>query len=135
MGIQLAPAPVGAVAYIAVGGGAPDVFVHALLGYGVLQLLVLARLSPWIARASAAPGLWAFSFGMTAIAAAPAYLAARGDGGAISVLSAPLFVVANIFVVCIVLMTLSLLITGKMFTSLQRTERRQNERAAGGTID
>jgi tellurite resistance protein len=69
LGIQLAPAPVGALAYIAIGGGVPDVFVHALIGYGILQLLVLVRLSPWIAQAGAVPGLWAFSFGATAIAA------------------------------------------------------------------
>lgn len=119
LGIQLAPAPVGAVAYIAVSGGAPDVFVHALIGYGILQLCVLARLSPWIAKAGAVPGLWAFSFGMTAIAAAPAWLIAHGDGGAISVLGPPLFVMANIFIVCLVLVTLSLLVTGKMFSSPQ----------------
>jgi tellurite resistance protein len=55
LGIQLAPAPVGAVAYIAISGGVPDIFVHALIGYGILQLLVMARLSPWIAQAGAVP--------------------------------------------------------------------------------
>ena len=131
LGIQLAPASVGAVAYIAINGGAPDVFVHALIGYGLLQLLVLARLSRWIARAGAVPGLWAFSFGLSALAAAPAYLVARGDGGTVSALSVPLFVIANAFIICLVFMTLSLLTTGKMFVSLKRMERRQEEPAAG----
>lgn len=41
LGIQLAPAPVGAVAYLSAGGGAPDLLAHALIGYGLLQVLVL----------------------------------------------------------------------------------------------
>jgi len=125
LGIQLAPASVGAVGYIAVNGGAPDVFAHALIGYALLQLLVLARLSSWIAKAGAVTGLWAFSFGLTAIAAAPAYLVARGDVGAMAVLGAPLFVLANLFIVGLAVMTLSLLISGKMFVSPQPAEQRQ----------
>jgi tellurite resistance protein len=117
LGVQLAPAPVGAVAYIAIGGGVPDIFVHALIGYGILQLLVMARLSRWIAEAGAVPGLWAFSFGATAIAVAPARLIALGDHGAVSVLGPPLFVMANLVIVCLTVMTLSLLLSGKMFTS------------------
>jgi hypothetical protein len=38
LGIQLAPAPVGAVAYLSVTQGPPDVFAHALIGYGVLGM-------------------------------------------------------------------------------------------------
>lgn len=117
LGIQLAPAPVGAVAYIAIGGGVPDIFVHALIGYGILQLLVMARLSHWIAQAGAVPGLWAFSFGATAIATAPARLAALGDHGAVAVLGPLLFVMANVVIVCLTVMTLFLLLSGKMFSS------------------
>ncbi|WP_424631680.1 dicarboxylate transporter/tellurite-resistance protein TehA [Bradyrhizobium sp. SYSU BS000235] len=117
LGIQLAPAPVGAVAYIAIGGGVPDIFVHALIGYGILQLLVMARLSHWIAQAGAVPGLWAFSFGATAIATAPARLIALGDHGAIAVLGPLLFVMANVVIVCLTVMTLFLLLSGKMFSS------------------
>jgi tellurite resistance protein len=47
LGIQLAPAPVCAVAYLSVTPGPPDVFAHALIGYGVLQSLILLRLLPW----------------------------------------------------------------------------------------
>lgn len=125
LGIQLAPAPVGAVAYIAVGGGAPDIFVHALIGYGMLQLLVLARLATWIAKAGAVPGLWAFSFGVTALAAAPAYLVAHGDRGAIAVLSAPLFVLANVFIAGLTVVTIALLITGRMFSAPGRAPKRR----------
>lgn len=117
LGVQLAPAPVGAVAYIAVSGGAPDIFAHALVGYGVLQLLILARLAPWIREAGAVPGLWAFSFGATAIATAPLRLIAVGDHGAVAVLGPVLFVLANAFIVALALMTLWLLASGKMFKS------------------
>jgi DNA-binding Lrp family transcriptional regulator len=62
-----------------------------LIGYGVLQLFILARLSLWIAEAGVVPGLWVFSFGAAALAAAPARLIAHGDTGNISVLGPALF--------------------------------------------
>lgn len=130
LGIQLAPAPVGAVAYIAIGGGVPDIFVHALIGYGILQLLVMARLSHWIAQAGAVPGLWAFSFGATAIAAAPVRLIAHGDHGAIAVLAPILFVMANLLVAGLTVMTFVLLLSGKMFVSPPSPDIRREKRAA-----
>ncbi len=36
LGIQLAPAPVGAIAYLSVTQGPADIVVHAMLGYGML---------------------------------------------------------------------------------------------------
>lgn len=119
LGIQLAPAPVGALAYIAVNGGTPDIVAHALIGYGILQLLILARLSSWIAEAGAVPGLWAFSFGATAIAAAPLRLIAHSDGGPMAVLGPILFALATLFVAGLVVMTLWLLAAGKMFAAPQ----------------
>lgn len=117
LGIQLAPAPVGAVAYLSVGGGAPDLFAHALIGYGLLQVLVLARLSPWIAKAGAVPGLWAFSFGATAMAMAPVRLVDHGDAGAVAVLAPVLFLAANGLVVGLTILTVALLLQGKMFAA------------------
>lgn len=117
LGIQLAPPTVCATAYIAISGGAPDIFVHALIGYGLLQLLLLARLIPWIAQAGRVPGLWAFSFGAAAIATAPIRLVARGDSGAIVTLSMPLFVVANAMVLGLAVMTSLLLARGKLFAA------------------
>jgi tellurite resistance protein len=115
LGVQLAPAPVGALAYLAVNGGTPDIFVHAMIGYGILQLLILARLSPWIAEAGATPGLWAFSFGATAIASAPMRLVAHGDNNAIATLAPILFAFANLLILGLTVMTLRLLVMGKMF--------------------
>jgi tellurite resistance protein len=34
LGVQLAPPAVGAVAYLGVTQGPPDIFAHALIGYG-----------------------------------------------------------------------------------------------------
>jgi tellurite resistance protein len=100
-----------------VSGGTPDIFVHGLIGYGILQFLILARLSPWIAKAGAVPGLWAISFGATAIATAPLRLIAHGDNGVLSVIGPVLFVVANLLIASLTLMTVWLLVRGKMFAA------------------
>jgi tellurite resistance protein len=54
LGIQLAPPVVGATAYLAV--TAADLAFYAMFGYGVLQLLFLARLAPWFSS-PARPGI------------------------------------------------------------------------------
>lgn len=115
LGVQLAPAPVGAVAYISVSGGAPDIFVHALIGYGILQLVVLLRLAPWLREAGAVMGFWAFSFGATSIATAPVELLGHGDTSAISVIAPITFALANVFVLGLALMTIWLLFSGRMY--------------------
>ena len=43
LGIQLAPPAVGAVAYLSVNGGNPDLIAHALIGYALMQLLIMLR--------------------------------------------------------------------------------------------
>ena len=48
MGIILAPAFVGAAAYLSLNKGEIDTFVKILWGYGFLQLFFLLRLLPWI---------------------------------------------------------------------------------------
>ena len=48
LGIQLAPPTVGAVAYLSLNGGAPDLAAHVLVGYGLMQALLLLCLLPWI---------------------------------------------------------------------------------------
>ncbi|WP_432481332.1 dicarboxylate transporter/tellurite-resistance protein TehA [Moraxella sp. ZY200743] len=66
-GIILAPAFVGASAYISV-VGTVDIFVKMLFGYGILQLLFLLRLLPWIAKGGVGPSFWSFSFGLASMA-------------------------------------------------------------------
>ena len=115
LGVQLAPAPVAAVAYISVSGGTPDVFVHALIGYGILQLVVLLRLSRWLREAGAVMGFWAFSFGATSIATAPLRLLGHGDNAAISVVAPVTFILANLIVIGLAVMTVLLLLSGSMY--------------------
>lgn len=106
LGIQLAPPVVGAVSLIAVAPQSPFLFAHALIGYGVLQALILLRLLPWVLREPFAPSYWAFTFGVTALATAPIRLAALGDDGTVLYLAPALFVFANIVVLTVALGTL-----------------------------
>jgi tellurite resistance protein len=114
LGVQLAPAPVGCLCYLAISPGPPDIVAHALIGYGILQAAVLLRLLPWIFAGGFAPSFWAFTFGATALAAAPLRLLARGDTGAIAVLAPVLFVGANLVVGLVALGTLWLAGQGRL---------------------
>lgn len=114
LGIQLAPAPVAALSYLGVGPGVPDLAVHALIGYGLLQALVLLRLSRWIWSGSFTPAYWAFTFGATALGTAPLRLVQRGEAGAIAELAPFLFVAANLLVLLVGAATLRLLSRGDL---------------------
>ena len=95
LGIQLAPPVVGAVTYLSLTDGGPDIFARALLGYGLLQLLLIARLLPWILRQPLSPAYWAFTFGLTALATATLLLVARGETGVLAVLAPFLLALAT----------------------------------------
>lgn len=106
LGIQLAPPVVGAVSLIAVAPQAPLVLAHGMIGYGILQALILLRLLPWILREPLAPSYWAFTFGVTALATAPIRLLVLGDDGVVRYLAPALFVLANLVVAIVALGTL-----------------------------
>jgi tellurite resistance protein len=113
LGIQLAPPAVGALAYLSVGSGAPDLFVQALIGYALLQALLLIRLAPWIRAQPFTPSYWAFSFGAAALASATIRLAA--EGARVEQLLAPIvFAIANLLVLGLVIQTLRLALGGKL---------------------
>lgn len=114
LGIQLAPPAVGAVSYLAVGNGSPDLVAHLLIGYGLLQAMLLIRLSRWIAEQPFGPGYWAFTFGATALAGAMVKLAPADAGGPIAILAPITFVLANIVVLAIAIGTLLLLFRGSL---------------------
>src|SRR3569833_2845245 len=79
-----------------------------MLGYGILQFILLARMLPWITRRFV-PSIWSFSFGITALATATETLTLRGDKGAIAMLSMPAFLIANVLVGVFAVGTLMLL--------------------------
>jgi tellurite resistance protein len=114
LGIQLAPPVVGALAYISVTQGPPDMLVHAMIGYGLLQALIMLRLLPWIVKEGFSPAYWAFTFGATALATAPMRLVERGDVGPVTQLAPILFVAANIVVALVALATIWLIASRKL---------------------
>ncbi len=117
LGIQMAPPVVGAVAYLNVGSGTPDLFAHALLGYGILQAMILLRLWPWLRAAGPTPAWWAFSFGAAALPTAAIKLVAAGDTGAVAVLAPWLFAAGNLVIAAIAAVTIFLMSTGKLLAT------------------
>lgn len=113
-GIQIAPAPVGLAAYLSVNPGPADLFAYMLLGYGLLQTLVMLRMLPWIRKEPFAPSYWAFTFGITALATGPLRLVARGDMGPAADLAPYLFVFANLVVGLVALGTVWLIARGRL---------------------
>jgi tellurite resistance protein len=114
LGIQLAPPAVAAGAWMSINGGHVDAFVQGLIGYALLQGLLLLRLSRWIAQQPFTPSYWAFSFGITSLAAACLRTVTLGLTGPIDELALPVFIIANVFIAFLVVRTLLLLITGKL---------------------
>jgi tellurite resistance protein len=114
LGIQFAPPSVAAVAYLNVTGGGPDLLVHGLVGYALLQALILVRMGPWLWAAGPTPAWWAFSFGAAALPTAALKLLARGDSGVVGVLAPWLFAAGNLAIAAMVVMTISLLIRGRL---------------------
>jgi tellurite resistance protein len=114
LGIQLAPPAVGAVAYLSVTTGTPDMIVRSMLGYALLQALLLCRMLPWIRRQPFAASYWAFTFGATALSTAALRMAARGDTGPVETLAPLLFVVANLVVVVVSIGTIMLIAGGRL---------------------
>jgi tellurite resistance protein len=113
LGIQLAPPPVCAVAYLAVNGGQPDLFAHALIGYGILQAAIALRMLPWVREQPFTASYWAYTFGLTALATAPLRMAAHGDA-VMKTLAPWLFGFANLAVLLIALGTLRLMAQGRL---------------------
>ena len=119
LGIQLAPPAVGCVCYLAVGGGHADLVAHMLIGYALLQALLLIRMSRWIAEQPFGASYWAFTFGATALAGATIRVSIAEPGGAIAILAPVLFVLANVLVLGIAAGTLWLLFTGRLLPKAQ----------------
>lgn len=106
-GIQIAPPVVAGMAYLSLTSGPPDLFVQMLLGYGVYQCLMAARLLYWTGQGGFAPSYWAFSFGVMAMATVATRILQRAPEQALWQLLAPsLFVLANVVMAVLVVRTL-----------------------------
>jgi tellurite resistance protein len=114
LGIQFAPASVAAVAYLNVTGNGPDLLVHGLVGYALLQALILVRMGPWLRAAGPTAAWWGFSFGAAALPTAALKLLAHGDTGAVGVLAPWLFVIGNLAIAAMAIMTIVLLVRGRL---------------------
>jgi tellurite resistance protein len=109
LGIQIAPPTVGALAYLNVTNGAPDMLVHAMVGYGLLQALIAIRMLPWVRQQPFTASYWAFSFGITALATDQLRLVERGDRGAAAFLAPYAFGIANLVIAALTVGTIRLL--------------------------
>ncbi|MBB3318368.1 tellurite resistance protein [Rhizobium sp. BK181] len=101
LGIQLAPPAVGCLAYLSGTTGHPDPLSHALFGYGLLQLLILARLIPWIRRQPLDLSYWGITFGLTALTSASMKMAARTDGPVLGMIAPFLLIISSAIVLAI----------------------------------
>jgi tellurite resistance protein len=114
LGIILAPPAVGCAAYLSITTGPPDMLANALLGYCLLQVLVLLRILPWIMKQPFATSYWATTFGTTALAAASMRMSERGGTGAAADLAPLLFILANVAVGSIAAGTVYLATQGRL---------------------
>ena len=113
LGIQLAPPAVGVLAYLNVGNGMPDLLAQSLVGYALLQALLLVRMTPWIRAQPFGTSYWAFSFGAAALASAVVRLAL--GGAPVEIALAPfVFGAANLLILTLAVQTLRLLVSGRL---------------------
>ncbi|WNN46991.1 dicarboxylate transporter/tellurite-resistance protein TehA [Siccibacter colletis] len=114
LGIQLAPALVACNAWLAVNGGEADVFAKMLFGYGLLQLLFMLRLMPWMLSQPFNASFWSFSFGVSALASTGLHLGHHSPAGFFHVLAIPLFIFTNLIIALLLVRTAVLLVQGKL---------------------
>jgi tellurite resistance protein len=119
LGIQLAPPVVGAMAYLSITTGPPDLFARSLLGYGLFQALLLLRMARWFLQQEVGASAWAFTFGITALAAVPMRMLERGGTWPETLLVWPLFLFANAFVGLLAVATLRLLFQARLLPKNQ----------------
>ena len=68
-----------------------------LLGYAIVQALMVLRLMPWI-RQPFTLSYWAFTFGATAISTGTMRFAERGDDPVFTTLAPVLFAMSNVVI-------------------------------------
>ncbi|CAL8473998.1 dicarboxylate transporter/tellurite-resistance protein TehA [Caballeronia sp. S22] len=138
LGIQLAPPVVGGVSYLAITHGVPDMFAYMMLGYGLYQALMLARLIPWIRQSTFTPSYWAFSFGAAALPTMAIRMLERGTTGPMAWIAPVAFVLANVVIGLMVAGTVRAIVRGKLLPAVNVTAPKDNvlsieRRAAAGS--
>jgi tellurite resistance protein len=114
LGIQLAPPAVGCAAYFSIVSGPPDLFAQGLIGYALLQTLVLVRLLPWITRQPFTASYWAFSFGVSALGLDLLRCVERGDTGPLAIAAPYVFALVNVIIGGLAVGTVLQLLRGKL---------------------
>lgn len=114
LGIQLAPPVVGGVTYLTLVPDGSFVVGSVLLGYGLFQALLLARLLPWIGRQPFGPGYWAFSFGVAALPTLALRLSVQRPDTTLDWAAPVLFVAANVVIAGLLVGTVVLLARGRL---------------------
>lgn len=114
-GVQIAPAVVAGLGYLALKPGEVDLLASMLLGYGLYQLLLAVRLSHWTWQSERAPSYWSFSFGVVAAASMALQFQQRTTPYSQSDIDSPwaalalgLFVLANVVIGALLGLTLLL---------------------------
>lgn len=113
VGIQLAPPLVACEAYLFIMGGAPDNFALILFGYGLLQLIFLARLLPWTFEQPFSVSFWGFSFGISALAVSALQFYGANPQSVVGRLALPVFIFANGAIALLILGTVLRIVQGK----------------------
>lgn len=121
LGIQLAPPAVGALCYLSVSRGQADLISRMLIGYALLQALLLIRMARWIAEQPFAASYWAFTFGATVLAGATIRVGTQAPDGLIAALAPAVFLLANLLVLGIALGTLWLILQRRLLLVLPPT--------------
>jgi tellurite resistance protein len=114
LGIHMAPPVVASVAYLSNTFGKPDLFVVGMWGYGLLQLLYLVRLLPWVRQQEFSASYWGYSFGATAVTVAGIQMAIRDPHSAMALLSIPLFLFSNGVILLLLTGTLIRIVQGRL---------------------
>src|SRR5260370_25761301 len=87
-----------------------------LVGYALLQSLLLLRLFSWIRAAGATPAWWSFTFGAAALPTAVVKLTVPGATGIVAPLAPWLTAAGTLVVVAVAVMSLALLVRGRLLS-------------------
>ena len=134
IGVQLAPAFVACYAYLSVNGGRFDTVALVLFGYGLLQLALMLRLWRWVLAGGFTPALWAFSFGLAAMANTGLRLVHARPETAVLVVAIAVVALATALLLALVAGTTVLLVRGRLVPAATSARDRAPATDAPATV-